>query len=129
MKNSSGRPISEYADAVAPGAAFYFHSGKAARCYEDLLQGAVGATLSMAIYYPEICIQLYALVKEGRLDEAAKVSEEIKRFNAVGPSQYGVPGVKYAMDLRGYYGGEPRLPLLPLTETEKAQQKNIFSGV
>jgi len=25
-----------------------------------------------------------------------------------------VAGVKYAMDLAGYHGGDPRLPLLPL---------------
>jgi len=30
-------------------------------------------------------------------------------------------GVKYAMDLRGYYGGLARLPLLPLTEEKKQQ--------
>jgi dihydrodipicolinate synthase/N-acetylneuraminate lyase len=27
--------------------------------------------------------------------------------------------VKYACDLNGYYGGSPRLPLLPLTATER----------
>jgi len=27
--------------------------------------------------------------------------------------------VKYAMDLRGFHGGLPRLPLLPLSEEKK----------
>ena len=29
------------------------------------------------------------------------------------PSKYGVAGLKAAMDLQGYYGGPPRLPLVP----------------
>jgi dihydrodipicolinate synthase/N-acetylneuraminate lyase len=34
-------------------------------------------------------------------------------------SEMGIPAVKYAMDLNGYYGGPPRLPLLPLTALQK----------
>jgi 4-hydroxy-2-oxoglutarate aldolase len=26
-------------------------------------------------------------------------------------TRYGIPGLKHAMDLNGYYGGPPRLPL------------------
>jgi len=29
-------------------------------------------------------------------------------------AKYGVPGLKYAMDLNGYYGGPPRLPLISI---------------
>ena len=33
----------------------------------------------------------------------------------------GIAGIKYACELNGYYGGSPRLPLLPLTADEKAE--------
>jgi 4-hydroxy-2-oxoglutarate aldolase len=126
MKNSSLRPISEYVQAIPAGENFHFHSGKAARCFGDLQSGAVGATLSMAIYLPELCSELYRLFAEGRMDEAQRVNETIQRYNKIGPSQYGVAGVKYAMDLRGYFGGDPRLPLLPMTDAQKAQQQDVF---
>ena len=129
MKNSSLRPIAEYVQAIPPDMDFCFHSGKAARCYEDLKQGAVGATLSMAIYLPELCHKMYALWGQGKYEDAQEVNEQIQRFNKIGPSQYGVAGVKYAMDLRGYYGGEPRLPLLPLTDAQKAQQQDVFRDI
>ena len=119
MKNSSGVPISEYIDSVSSGETFLFHSGKASRCYEDLVQGAVGATLSMAIYWPEICIQLYDLFKCEKHKEAEQLSAKIIQLNNVGISKCGVPGVKFAMDIRGYFGGEPRLPLLALTRVQK----------
>ena len=35
-------------------------------------------------------------------------------------TKYGIPGLKYAMDLGGYYGGPPRLPLtVPTPEAKK----------
>jgi len=34
-------------------------------------------------------------------------------------SENGIAGVKYAMDLRGYQGGLPRLPLLGVSEEKK----------
>jgi dihydrodipicolinate synthase/N-acetylneuraminate lyase len=34
---------------------------------------------------------------------------------------YAVAGVKAAMELNGFYGGEPRLPLLPLNVEQKRQ--------
>ena len=129
MKNSSLRPISEYVQAIPAGAEFHFHSGKAARCFEDLQNGAVGATLSLAIYLPELCSELYRLFRQGRMDEAQRVNETIQHFNKIGPSQYGVAGVKYAMDVRGYYGGEPRLPLLPMTDEQKAQQRDVLKHI
>jgi dihydrodipicolinate synthase/N-acetylneuraminate lyase len=35
--------------------------------------------------------------------------------------------VKYAMDCVGYYGGEPRPPLLPLTEAQKKTVESVLA--
>ena len=40
--------------------------------------------------------------------------------------QFGVPGLKKAMDWFGYYGGRTREPLLPLTDSETASLKQAF---
>ena len=37
----------------------------------------------------------------------------------------GIAGVKYAMDLRDYKGGIPRLPLLPLKEEEEIPESDL----
>jgi 4-hydroxy-2-oxoglutarate aldolase len=39
---------------------------------------------------------------------------------------FGISGLKYAMDLLGYKGGETRLPLLPLKQEEKEKIKKIL---
>ena len=126
MKNSSKRHISEFIQAVDEGETFFFHTGKAKQAYQDLQSGAIGATLSMAIYCPERCIALYEQFRQGRCEEAATNDLAIQRIYRAGLSSYGVAGVKYLMDLRGYYGGNPRLPLLPLTSGQKAIIKTIF---
>ena len=43
--------------------------------------------------------------------------------------ELGVPGVKYAMDLNGYYGGPSRLPLLPLSGEQKANVDKLMTGI
>ncbi len=125
MKNSSGKELSVYT-AASQGQEFYYHAGKSQTCLRDLKQGAVGATLSMAIYWPQICIRLYRLYLDGRKDEAEQLSDSINMVNRAGVSRYGVPGVKYAMDLAGFFGGEPRLPLLPLTEAQKQEINKAY---
>jgi 4-hydroxy-2-oxoglutarate aldolase len=39
---------------------------------------------------------------------------------------FGVSGLKTALDLRGYFGGEPRAPLLPSSDAEKTAIVNIL---
>ncbi len=126
MKNSSKREISAFVQAVDEGETFFFHTGKATHAYQDLNSGAVGATLSMAIYWPEACAALYESIRRGKPEEAAAWDQRIQRLSKAGISAYGVPGVKYAMELRGYFGGEPRLPLLPLSGGQKDEIKRIL---
>jgi dihydrodipicolinate synthase/N-acetylneuraminate lyase len=40
-----------------------------------------------------------------------------------------IPGVKYAMDLNGYYGGPVRLPLLPLTAEDKVKVEQLMENI
>jgi len=129
MKNSSGRQISDYVAAVGANDRFCFHSGKVAALCRDVKQGAVGATLSAANYWPQSCIQIYKLLKQGRESEAVELCMSIDMAAREGASAFGVPGVKYAMDIAGFYGGEPRLPLLPLNENQKEQVRTSFKLV
>jgi 4-hydroxy-2-oxoglutarate aldolase len=41
-------------------------------------------------------------------------------------TRYGIPGLKYAMDLNGYYGGPPRLPLIPPTPEARREIEEAF---
>jgi 4-hydroxy-2-oxoglutarate aldolase len=43
--------------------------------------------------------------------------------------ELGVPGVKYSMDLNGYYGGPSRPPFLPLSGEQKAEIEKLMAGI
>jgi 4-hydroxy-2-oxoglutarate aldolase len=49
--------------------------------------------------------------------------------SAVVLGKYGVPGIKYGCDLNGYYGGRPRLPLLPLNAEQQAEVTRVMSDL
>ena len=39
---------------------------------------------------------------------------------------YGIAGLKTALDMLGYFGGDPRLPLLPNSKQEKLEIDEIL---
>ena len=43
--------------------------------------------------------------------------------------EMGIPGLKYAMDFNGYYGGIARLPFLPLTAEMKNEVEMLMSAI
>jgi dihydrodipicolinate synthase/N-acetylneuraminate lyase len=44
-------------------------------------------------------------------------------------SEMGIAGIKFVMDQRGYRGGDPRLPLLPLEEWHKKRINGVLASV
>jgi 4-hydroxy-2-oxoglutarate aldolase len=93
---------------VMPGSANFFMNG--------LIMGAPGGVISLANVFPDITCKLYDLTVSKKYEEAFKLNERIIQMNKTVSGSGGVAAVKYAMDLAGLYGGDPRLPLLPLKE-------------
>jgi 4-hydroxy-2-oxoglutarate aldolase len=86
----------------------------------DLLEaGGSGGVLSLANVIPDACAQLYDLYTSGKKDEAYALNEKLVSLNKKVSGQYGVAGVKYAMDYAGFSGGVPRRPLKALTDEQK----------
>jgi 4-hydroxy-2-oxoglutarate aldolase len=103
--------------------------GSAQTLLPSLAAGATSGVLAMASFAPQACAEIYMAWK----DRDAKLAEE-KQQRIVGPAdivcgRFGIPGVKYACDLNGYYGGSPRLPLLPLTATEREEVEHSLSDI
>ena len=121
MKDGTKEPMSAYLEVVPKDAEFYILAGSISKFYTGLLDGGVGGVLSMANYLPELCCQPHQLYLDGR--DGMQMHERLCELNKKLGGKYGVAGVKGAMDLLGYYGGDPRLPLLPLTDAERLELK------
>jgi 4-hydroxy-2-oxoglutarate aldolase len=103
--------------------------GAAHQLEPSLELGAVGAILAFACPAPTACYEIYAALKEGDEALAREKQERIKLAAQRVVGELGVPGVKYSMDLNGYYGGPARLPFLPLTGEQKAEIEKLMANI
>ena len=90
---------------------FAVFTGSAPVLFPALCVGAVGGVLAVANAIPEICVQIYNLFKEGKMDEARTLQNRMTPLAKAVTAQYGIGGLKIAMDVAGYFGGDPRSPL------------------
>ena len=89
--------------------------------------GAVGAVLAFANAAPYACITIWEAHRTREFEAAMDWQGRIARAAQLVTVKYGVPGLKHAMDLMGYYGGPPRLPLtVPSTEA-RAENEAAFA--
>ena len=100
--------------------------GTASVLYPGLAAGAVGGILALANIAPNECVQLQKFVEEGKHTEALELQKKMLPVNKTITAKYGVAGLKAAMDMFGYFGGEPRSPLSALNDSDKQQLKQIL---
>src|SRR5437899_4753194 len=119
IKERSGH-VQRVAEMVAATpASFQVLTGGAAVLLPSLTVGATGAILALASALPEKCAELYEVTRRGQMETAGELQKSLLRASKVIASEMGIPGVKFVMDQRGYRGGLPRLPLLPLSDAAK----------
>ena len=82
--------------------------------------------LSLANAFPEECVRLFLAQREGRAEDADRLNTRLVELNTQVSGTYGVAGVKAAMDMAGYAGGEPRRPHLGLKPEEVAQLRVVL---
>jgi 4-hydroxy-2-oxoglutarate aldolase len=121
MKDSSGNVPELAAIIAAAPKEFQTLVGSASTLFESLQVGACGAILALANAFPDVCSRIY---ESSRADDAAKAQSLAATLAApakmLGP-QYGIAGLKYAMDRMGFFGGQVRLPLLPLDDAARRE--------
>jgi 4-hydroxy-2-oxoglutarate aldolase len=111
--------FAQFADVVP--SSFSMLAGSGTVFYADLCLGAVGGILAVAAVAPEICLGLLEAVQHGRYDEARQLQKKMATLARLVTSGFGVPGLKAALDLAGYKGGNPRAPLAPATPEAREQ--------
>ncbi len=103
--------------------------GSASTLYPSMLLGARGAILAVACALPELCVELYKAACAGDHARARTLQQKLLEPTAAVTSRFGIAGLKFAMELRGYVGGPPRAPLLPLDDGARAEIKRIFAAL
>jgi 4-hydroxy-2-oxoglutarate aldolase len=102
--------------------------GAAPTIFASFQAGASGAVLALAAPAPTICFEIFAAWKDNDLELARAKQESISAASRRVVSELGIAAVKHAMDVNGYYGGAPRLPLLPLTAAQKSEVELVMAS-
>ena len=89
-------------------------AGSAPSFYASLCLGARGGILAAACTVPEICLRLLARFRAGDHAQARELQRTLTPLARLVTTVHGVPGLKAAMELTGYKGGDPRAPLAPV---------------
>ena len=103
--------------------------GAAQTLLASLQTGASGGVLGFAAPAPTICFEIYSAFRDNDMELARTKQDSIVTATKRIVSELGIPAVKYAMDLNGYYGGPCRLPLRPLTPEARREIEIAFQDL
>jgi 4-hydroxy-2-oxoglutarate aldolase len=126
IKESSGNleKVMQMIRETKPG--FQVLVGSAPTLAPSLQVGACGAVLAFANAAPYATVTIWEAHLKREYDAAMDWQNRIARAAVLVTTRYGIPGLKYAMDLNGYYGGPPRLPLCPAAPDARREIEEAF---
>ena len=129
MKDSSGNleALAETVRAVKPR--FQFLSGAGVNFGTALQMGATGAILAIANALPYACVTVWEAFRTRESEAAKDWQDRMVPAAKLIAAKHGIPGLKYAMELNGYYGGPPRLPFVPPSPEAKVEIEQAFDGL
>jgi 4-hydroxy-2-oxoglutarate aldolase len=129
MKDSSGNleRLKEVVPAVKSG--FQVMWGSSTNIWEALQSRASGGILALANAVPYACVTIWEAFRTREHQAGADWQARIAGASRLIATKHGVPGLKHAMDLNGYYGGPPRLPLIPPSPESKAEIETAFADL
>ena len=126
MKDSSPAGAAGYLQATADNDTFHVLAGSANTLLGALVLGAAGGVVSLANCLPDECCRLYDAFVRGEMDEARRLHGKLFALNRAVSGRAGVAGVKAAMDLMGYRGGDPRAPFVALdNDAREAMRRDL----
>ena len=129
MKESSGDLglLGRIAGSVPPS--FEIACGSAPVLYPALCLGAAAGVLAVACCAPDAAAAVYRAFREGDHDRARRLQLALTPLATAVTSTWGVPGLKLAMDVAGYRGGDPRPPLLPAPASARPELERLLADV
>jgi 4-hydroxy-2-oxoglutarate aldolase len=129
MKDSSGDMKGIAAIIAAAPKEFQTLTGAASSLYEALQLGAVGAILGLADVFPDLCAEIYEAAAAGDRAKAQTLAQKLVVPSKMLLMDYGIAGLKYAMERLGFYGGLPRLPLLGVSDAGKVEIEAMLTNL
>jgi dihydrodipicolinate synthase/N-acetylneuraminate lyase len=107
-------------------AGFKVMVGNGGILYPSLLMGATGAILAVACAAPRPCVELYKAVASSDHSRACDLQNRIAPLSQIVTAGLGVAALKAALEAGGFAGGQPRAPLAPLSDADRARVRAVM---
>ncbi len=109
-------------------AGFQMLWGLATEATDALRAGANGLLQPIAASVPQAAFEVWAAWKDG---DSALMEEKQHRLAKAeqGIAPFDIAAIKAGCELSGYFGGRPRLPLLPPTGERQREIANLLNGM
>lgn len=125
VKDSSASVV-KIASVLAVRPNFQVFAGSGSSLLPFLSIGAVGGIMALANFAAVPLRLMWDAFFAGRIEEARHLQLSLAEINIAVTARYGIPGLKYALDCTGFYGGLPRRPLLPLDAAGRAEIDHLL---
>ncbi len=107
---------------------FQVLAGSANFFYPSLAIGVTGGILALANVAPDEAVEMFRLFNTGEMEKGRALHLRMLPVNLAITDRFGVSGLKAALDMVGFYGGPPRLPLLPLDKERREELHDILKS-
>lgn len=101
-------------------------TGSAALLQAAMALGAKGAVLAVGCIAAKPCLEIMRLARDGDVARAADLQLRLLPVARAVTTQFGISGLKAALDLIGFYGGPPRAPLPVPDDKMRAEIRTIL---
>ncbi len=127
-KDSSANVV-KMTEVLAAQPDFQVFSGSGSALLPFLSIGAVGGIMALANIAAVPLRRMLDAFYAGDMATARSIQHALVGLNAAITTRFGVSGLKYAMDRRGFYGGPSRRPLLPLDANAQAEIDRLLAAL
>jgi 4-hydroxy-2-oxoglutarate aldolase len=128
MKDSSANVV-KIVSVLSARPEFQVFAGTGSALLPFLSIGAIGGIMALANVAAVPLRRLWDAFHRGDLESAKNTQLSLGPLNAALTSRFGVPGLKYAMDRTGFYGGPTRRPLLPASNEVRMEIDRILGNL
>ena len=108
---------------------FVVMTGNGTVLLDALRAGATGAILAVGCVVPELCVELFRAFHAGEEEHAAILQSKLTPLATAVTTKYGIGGLKSALDLAGYRGGNVRAPLRAADEAAGAEIAGLLDRI
>lgn len=107
---------------------FAVMTGNGTVLVDALRAGATGAILAVGCVVPEFCVEIFRAARAGNWERTELLQAQLTPLATAVTTRFGIGGLKVALDLAGYRGGEVRAPLRGPDESARQEIASLLEA-